>query len=255
MKEIDGTEVSTGPTCVFGSLQGTLVMYAAMGINATEGDFVSTHPSQADARKFLGEYGSILANSQLVNGGKLDSYDMMRIEAGVPHCGPAFDGVNASESRCVLFFSARKRSSTGEQVAHDVEAQFTTSTALVELVKLIIEGAIDFNLSDVGEAKRVAFAGETNALACKVLTAAIVSAGTYHPDQFTSRLLGTGKGLFDVAVRKHFLAVELQSKSLLHTLGQGEAAAKVATKRKRKGEESLSSVSDMIDMLGQVDVT
>jgi hypothetical protein len=64
-------------------------MYVAMGINPTEGRFVSTHPSQVATRKFLGEYGSILPNAQLVNGEKMASFDIVRIEAGVPHRGPA----------------------------------------------------------------------------------------------------------------------------------------------------------------------
>jgi hypothetical protein len=180
--------------------------------------------------------------------------------------------VNTSESRHVLFFSTRRRlstgeqvahdiffstrrrPSTGEQVAHDIKAQFTTSTALVELAKFIYGGAIKFNLSDFGIlAERVAFANQTKAIASKVLTVGIVSAGTYHPDEFTSRLLGTGDDLFYLAVQKHFMAVELQSKRLLHNSEQGTAAAKKTKGIKRKKEEALSNVSDMLDMLGNID--
>lgn len=250
-----GTEVNTGPTCVFGSQQGTLVMYAAMGITPTEGHFVSTHASQASTREFLCAYGSILAHAQLVNGDKMASFDMVRIEAGVPHCGPAFDGVDATESRYVLFFTARRRPSTGEHVAHDVEAQFTASTALVELAKLIYLGAIDFNWSDFDKLQRVAFAERTKAIASKVLIASIICAGTYHPDKFTSGLLGSSDEPFDVAVKKHFMAVELQSACLRRDLEQGTAVAKQPERKKRKiGKTSLSSISDILDMLGHVDV-
>jgi hypothetical protein len=189
------------------------------------------------------------------------SFDLVRIEAGVPHRGPAFNGENASEGRYVLFFSARKRPPSGELEVHDGEEQFTTSTALVELAKLIYHGAVNFNLSDSTMEERVAFAGQVKAIASKVLAAGIISAGTYHPDQYTSRLLGTvNQPPFEAAVAKHFMAVELQRKHLLHSLGQGTTAVVVAKtkkvgKRKKAGKEVAPlSVSDMLDLLGSINV-